>query len=258
MAMAFTIALAGKGGTGKTTLAALSIFLLREWRAGPILAVDADPNTNLNELLGLKVLRTVGELREETLERIADLPAGLPKEQYLELGLQECLVEDEGVDLLAMGHGEGPKCYCMVNHILRKYIEVLRGNYRYVVIDNEAGMEHLSRRTTQDVDALLIVAKADPISIRSAKRISELAEKLKLRVKERYLLINDLAGESELSPALEEELARVELPLLGRIPHDEDLFRIALAGRPLSALPPDSPAKRALARILPTIDRRLG
>ncbi|MGQ9602348.1 MAG: ATP-binding protein [Candidatus Bipolaricaulia bacterium] len=254
--MPFTIALAGKGGTGKTTLAALSILLLKEREAGPILAVDADPNANLNELLGLKVARTVGELREETLERIADLPAGLPKEQYLELGLQECLVEDEGVDLLVMGHGEGPKCYCMVNHILRKYIEVLRGNYRYVVIDNEAGMEHLSRRTTQDVDALLIVAKADPISIRSARRISELAERLKLRVKERYLLLNDVAG-SELTPPLEEELARLgaphDLPLLGQIPHDEGLFRIALEGRPLLALSPDSPAKRAMAQILNAI-----
>lgn len=246
--MPFTIAVAGKGGTGKTTVAALLIAPLLERKAGPVLAVDADPNANLNELLGLKVARTVGELREETLERIADLPAGLPKEQYLELGLQECLVEDEGLDLLVMGHSEGPKCYCMVNHILRKYIEVLRGNYRYVVIDNEAGMEHLSRRTTQDVDALLIVAKADPISIRSAKRISELAERLKLRVKERYLLMNDLTG--ELTPALEEELTRLELPLLGRIPHDEEVLQLALAAKPLSGLPPNSPARAALAQAL--------
>jgi CO dehydrogenase maturation factor len=249
--MPFTIAVAGKGGTGKTTLAALLIGLLKERGAGPVLAVDADPNANLNELLGLKVARTVGELREETLERIADLPPGLPKEQYLELGLQECLVEDEGVDLLVMGHGEGPKCYCMVNHILRKYIDVLRGNYRYVVIDNEAGMEHLSRRTTQDVDALLIVAKPEPISIRSAKRISELAEKLKLRVEARYLLVNDVPG--ELSLALEEELARTGLPLLGLVPHDEGLFRLALAGQPLEGLPADSPAKRAMAQILEAI-----
>ncbi|MCR4403916.1 MAG: AAA family ATPase [Candidatus Acetothermia bacterium] len=251
--MPFTIAVAGKGGTGKTTIAALLIELLRERGAGPILAVDADPNVNLHELLGLEVARTVGELREETLERIADLPAGLPKEQYLELGLQECLVEDEGVDLLVMGHGEGPKCYCMVNHILRKYIDVLRGNYKYVVIDNEAGMEHLSRRTTQDVDALIVVARADPISIRSARRISELAAALKLRIKGRYLLVNDLAG--ELPPALEAELAQTGLPLLGVVPHDEEVLRLALAGRPLSNLSAGSPAKRGLARSLEALTR---
>jgi len=258
--MPFTIAVAGKGGTGKTTIAALTIRLLLERGEGPILAVDADPNANLGELLNIEVNRTVGELREETLEQITDLPAGLPKEQYLELGLQECLVEDKGVDLLTMGHGEGPKCYCMVNHILRKYIDVLRRNYRYVVIDNEAGMEHLSRRTTQDVDVLLIVAKADPISIRSAGRISELAERLKLRVREQYLLLNDITEAEAKAKAGEGELSRLNLslssslsaglPLLGSLPHDESILELSRAGRPLADLPEDSPAKRTMARIL--------
>jgi CO dehydrogenase maturation factor len=246
--MPFTIAVAGKGGTGKTTIAALFVQLLREQDDGPILAVDADPNANLNELLGMEVGRTIGELREETLEGIADLPAGLPKEQYLELGLHECLVEDEGVDLLVMGHGEGPKCYCMVNHILRKYIDVLRGNYKYVVIDNEAGMEHLSRRTTQDVDALLIVANGNPISLKAVRRIARLADELRLRVRERYLLLNDVEG--ELPEALQGEIARLGLPLIGLIPHDEEVFRLALEGRPLGELPAASPAKRAIAEVL--------
>ncbi len=246
--MAFTIAVAGKGGTGKTTIAGLGIQGLRKLNDGLILAVDADPNANLNELLGVEVDQTIGELREGTLERIADLPPGLSKERYLEYGLHECLVEDRGVDLLAMGRGEGPKCYCMINHILRKYIEVLRGNYRYVVIDNEAGMEHLSRRTTQDVDALLIVAQANPISLRSAERISELVESLKLQVGKRYLLLNDLAG--DLPEALREEIDRLELPLLGWVPHDEELVKLALERRSLEELSAASPASRAMAEIL--------
>lgn len=246
--MPFTIAVAGKGGTGKTTIAGFLIQILQERRDGPILAIDADPNANLNELLGMEVGRTIGELREGTLEGIADLPPGLPKEQYLELGLHECLVEDEGLDLLAMGRGEGPKCYCMINHILRKYIDLLRGNYKYVVIDNEAGMEHLSRRTTQDVDALLIIAQGNPISIRSAERISELAERLKLRVTRRYLLLNNVDG--ELPEALREEIDRLGFPLLGRVPYDEEVNRFSLLRRPLRELPAESPAKCAMAEVL--------
>lgn len=249
--MPFTIAVAGKGGTGKTTIAALTIRLLLERGEGPILAVDADPNANLGELLNIEVNRTVGELREETLEQITDLPAGLPKEQYLELGLQECLVEDKGVDLLTMGHGEGPKCYCMVNHILRKYIDVLRRNYRYVVIDNEAGMEHLSRRTTQDVDVLLVVAEPFPVSLRSARRIAGIADALRLRVGRRYLVLNR-AGEG-LSPELREAVEGTGLPLIGSIPRDPRVEELSAAGRPLSELPPDSPARRAVAGILEAI-----
>lgn len=258
--MPFTIAVAGKGGTGKTTLAALIIQLLRERGEGPILAVDADPNANLNELLGMEVGQTIGDLREETLENIAELPPGLSKEHYLEYGLHECLVEGEGLDLLAMGHGEGPKCYCMVNHILRKYIEILRENYRWVVIDNEAGMEHLSRRTTQDVDALLIVANANPISLRSAGRIAELARKLKLRIAERYLVVNNLesdeSDELPLPTDLQEELNRLELPLLGVIPHDEALYQLALEGRPVSELEPGSKARKATERLLAELLQR--
>ena len=246
--MPFTIAVAGKGGTGKTTITALLVQGLRERGNGSILAVDADPNANLNELLGLEVGRTIGELREETLERIADLPAGLSKERHLEYGLHECLVEDEEVDLLVMGRGEGPKCYCMVNHILRRYIDVLRSNYKYVVIDNEAGMEHLSRRTTQDVDALLIVSDGNPIALRSAGRIAVLVDELKLRVKERYLLLNNV--EEGLPETLREEIARLGLPLLGQVPHDEGVLKLALAGRPLWELSVASPARRAIAEVL--------
>ncbi len=239
----FTIAVAGKGGTGKTTLAALMVLALRE--RGPVLAVDADPNCNLGEALGIPVERTIGALRDEILENLADLPSGVPKDQILELGLHECVAEDEGVDLLTMGHGEGPRCYCMVNHVLRRAIETLRGNYRYVVLDNEAGMEHLSRRTTQDVDALLVVAEPNPVSLRSAARIVGLAEALKLRVRGKYLVLNRAGEEALRGPARE-----VGIPLLGTVPYDPGVAELAAAGRPLRELPPDSPARRAVEGIL--------
>lgn len=245
--MPFTIAVAGKGGTGKTTIAGLLIRQLQE-RDGLILAIDADPNANLNELLGMEVDQTIGELREETLESIAELPPGISKERYLEYGLHECLMENRGVDLLAMGRGEGPKCYCMINHILRKYIEVLRSNYRYIVIDNEAGMEHLSRRTTQDMDALLTVAQGNPVSIRSAGRIGKLVQELKLRVGKSYLLLNHVDG--DLPAVLREEIDQLGLPLLGTIPYDEQVFQLALRGRPLSELSASSPANQAMGKVL--------
>lgn len=240
-----TIAVAGKGGTGKTTLAALIIDHLRG--EGPVLAVDADPNCNLGEALGLEVERTIGQLRDELLERIADLPPGVPKDQILEMGLHECLVEGDSVDLLTMGHGEGPRCYCMVNHVLRRAIETLRGNYRYVVLDNEAGMEHLSRRTTHDVDVLLVIAEPNPVSLRSAARIREIAEELKLRIGRKYLVLNRLRGDppDPAGPARE-----AGLPLLGTVPYDPALEGLSAAGRPLVELPPDSPARRAVEGIL--------
>lgn len=243
---AFTLAVAGKGGVGKTTVAALLVEALRP--RGPVLAVDADPNCNLGEALGLPVERTLGQLRDEVLERMGELPPGVPKDQILELGLHQCLVEDEGVDLLVMGHGEGPRCYCMVNHVLRRVMEALRQNYRYVVLDNEAGMEHLSRRTTQDVDVLLIVAEPRPVSLRAAARIRDLAEELKLRVGQKGLVLNRL--EEPLPPQVEGELGRLGLPLLGVIPEDPGVEGLWAQGRPLRELPPSSPARRAIQRLL--------
>lgn len=236
----FTLAVAGKGGTGKTTLAAL---LVEELRArGPVLAVDADPNCNLGEALGIKFSRTIGQMRDEVLERIAELPPGVSKDHFLELGLHECLVEDEGVDLLVMGHGEGPRCYCMVNHVLRRVVDALKQNYRYVVLDNEAGMEHLSRRTTQDVDVLLVVAEPTPVSLRSALRIKKLAEELKLRISQTFLVLNR---------AEEKDICRGgEIPVLGVIPWDREVEALWAAGRPLRELSPSSPVRLAVRACL--------
>ncbi len=235
----FTLAVAGKGGTGKTTLAALLVEELR--RRGPVLAVDADPNSNLGEALGIPVRRTIGQIRDELLERIAELPPGISKDQLLEMGLHECLVESDGVDLLVMGHGEGPRCYCMVNHVLRRCVEALRRNYRYVVLDNEAGMEHLSRRTTQDVDVLLIVAEPNPASLRAARRILRIAEELKLRVSKTFLVLNK-AGERPPG--------EVGIPVLGTIPYDAEVERIWAGGQPLRELSPSSPARLAVREMV--------
>ncbi|MFH1609858.1 MAG: AAA family ATPase [Candidatus Bipolaricaulota bacterium] len=247
MTGSLSVAVAGKGGTGKTTIAALLLLLMRERGDGPVLAVDADPNENLGGLLGLAVRQTIGELREDVLTKIAELPPGVSKDRHLEYGLHQCLVEGPGVDLLVMGRGEGPKCYCMVNHILRKYVEVLSKNYRYIVFDNEAGMEHLSRRTTQDMDVLLVAAREDPVSLRAAGRIAALARELGLRVGDRYLLLSDVQGEP--SPEAAEEVARL-LPTIGRVPHDDEVVRLARAGRPLGELSLGSPARTAMAGVL--------
>lgn len=246
--MAFTIAVAGKGGTGKTTLAGLIVARLLQEGEGPILAVDADPNTNLGELLGLKVETTVGGLQAETLKKIHDLPAGVPLDRYMEYELHQALVEGEGIDLLVMGRGEGAGCYCVVNHILRRYLDSIQGNYPYVILDNEAGMEHLSRRVPQGVDLLLIVSDANPVAIRSAARIDALADALELKIQKRYLVLNNLQG--NVPEQVSEEIARAGLEVLGEIPHDETIAALNLEGRPLSELHQASMALVATEKML--------
>ncbi len=246
--MPFTIAVAGKGGTGKTTVAGLVIQHLLHDEQGPILAVDADPNANLCDVLGLEVETTVGGLQAETLKQIHNLPAGVPLDRYMEYELHQALVEGEGVDLLVMGRGEGDGCYCAVNHILKRYLESIRGNYTHVAMDNEAGMEHLSRHVTQGVDLLLIVSDANPVAIRAAARIDALANELDLKIKERYLLLNNLRG--EVPERVQEEIAHSGLGVLGRIPHDEIIATLNLEGRPITELPPEAAALSAMESIL--------
>jgi len=146
------IALSGKGGVGKTTVAALLIRALKEKEEGAVFAVDADPNSCLADYLGFEYEETVGGIREDTLKNISNIPAGMTKERWLNYRMQQCLVESTGIDLLVMGRQEGPGCYCYVNNVLREYGDTMYRNYRYTVIDNEAGMEHLSRRTTRKMD----------------------------------------------------------------------------------------------------------
>lgn len=248
--MSFTIAVAGKGGVGKSTLAALMILKLVKNGKGAVLAVDADPNVNLNGLLGIEMHQTVGGLREETLKVIkkGDFPAGMSKSMYLKLGLEECLIENKGLDLLVMGRQEGPGCYCLVNSILREFLDSISRNYRYVIIDNEAGMEHLSRRTTRDVNMLFLVSDDNPVSLRSAGNISRMGKELDLSISKKYLILNNVRETIPLH--LEKEIEENDLTLLAKIPQDEFVSSLSKEGRSLKDLPENSPALRSVANLL--------
>jgi len=243
-----TIALSGKGGTGKTTLAALIIRWLGENVSKSILAVDADSNVNLNDVLGVKIKETIGAIREEMKSLSNELPGGMSKPQFLEYKIHSSLVETPNFDLVAMGRPEGPGCYCYANNLLREILSTLQSNYRYVVIDNEAGMEHLSRRTTQNIDFLLIVSDSTLRGIRAAGKISQLLEELKTRTKENRLILNRAQAPlpGPILRAIEEE----KLELSGIIPEDEELLLADQNGKPIWALDADSPASLAVQQLM--------
>jgi CO dehydrogenase maturation factor len=241
------IAIAGKGGTGKTTVSGLLIRHLQQSGRTPVLAVDADPDANLAGALGMAAEKTIGGAREDFFQSKGDIPAGIPKEAYLEVKLHETVVEGKNTDLLVMGRPEGAGCYCYINNSLRKYLEVLAKNYPYVIIDNEAGLEHLSRRTTQDVDVLLVVSDYSANGVRAAKRIAELSDELQLRVGARYLIIN--GAPEKLAPHFAEEVARAGVPVAGIVPVDELLPQYELEEKPLTLLPDSSPAVQSIREI---------
>ncbi|MDP2210882.1 MAG: AAA family ATPase [Candidatus Aquicultor sp.] len=252
--MSFTIAVAGKGGTGKTTLTSMIIGHLLRTGKTPVFAVDADANINLNEQLGVEVDSTIGGMREELKVKIGanEVPAGMTKDMYMEYLLQDTVVESSGFDLLVMGRPEGPGCYCAANNMLRRYIEILAKNYPYVVIDNEAGMEHLSRRTTQKIDLLLLVSEPSPIGIMTAARIRDLAKEMEVSVKQVGLIINRVNG--ELPASLAEEAENRGLEVLGTVPLDDSVFEHALNHIPAVKLPESSPAVQAIDNILGKLD----
>lgn len=247
--MAYTIALAGKGGTGKTTVAALIVRALREAGAKSVLAVDADPNACLHDPLGLVVERSVGEITEEMLALAeGSRPGGMDKESWLELHLNRYVVESTECDLLSMGRPEGSGCYCYANNLIRGCIDDLQRSYQYVVMDNEAGLEHLSRRTTRDVDLLLIVADPSVRGIRTAATLNALADELKIAVGARYLIVN--RGSEPLDPALVSAIEATGVPLLGVVPSDDGVTRADLDGSSLFGLGEDSPALSAVRRLI--------
>ncbi|BCB95622.1 carbon monoxide dehydrogenase [Dissulfurispira thermophila] len=249
--MGFTIAFAGKGGTGKTSIAGLTIKFLLTKRNGPVLAVDADSNACLNEALGVKIHTTIGKLREESLQAVrsgSDRPGGMSMEQLFDYQVQQSLIEAKGFDLMVMGRPEGPGCYCAANNIIRKYTDLLSDKYPYVVIDNEAGMEHLSRRTTHKVDLLIIVSDPTLKGIQTAKRINELVDELQLDVEKRVLLINRVVGHEG------EELKKIAegfgLNVAGLIPQDDMIFKFDLEGKPVFDLPEDAVSVRSVFNVL--------
>ncbi|RME19788.1 MAG: carbon monoxide dehydrogenase [Deltaproteobacteria bacterium] len=229
------IAVAGKGGTGKTTTAAMTVRYLIEQGKTPVFAVDADPNYTLGEALGIPVEQTIGMLREKFIGERAEIPPGMSKDAVLERQLHAAIHEAEGVDLLVMGRQEGPGCYCALNNVLRNFLEMVSSDYPYVVVDNEAGMEHLSRRNTRKIDVLLIVAEHSVKAARAAGRISQLAEELGLSIGKSYIVLNKVPGEP--SPEVREEIKSTGVELLVTLPEDEKLAEADAKGTPIAKLP---------------------
>jgi CO dehydrogenase maturation factor len=243
--MGFTIAVAGKGGTGKTSLCGLTIRYLTERKRGAVLAVDADANANLHDVLGVKVHATVGRLRETSLEAIkstAPRPGGMSMEQLFDYQIQQALVEANGFDLLVMGRPEGSGCYCAANNIIRKYMDKLADTYPFTVMDNEAGLEHLSRRTTQDTDLLLIISDSSVRGVMTAGRIGELVRELNLNVKRVVLIVNRVQEGTSEDKSLLQAIAQQNVEFAGFVPADDLIFEFDLNGRPLVQLPADSKA----------------
>jgi CO dehydrogenase maturation factor len=246
--LSFNIAVAGKGGTGKTSVATMVIRYLLKKGAGPILAIDADPNANLGDSLGLDIKQTVGSIIASFNEEKINIPSGMTKEAYLDVKMNEAIVEAEGIDLVTMGRGEGPECYCYPNVVLRKFADTLSGNYPYMVMDNEAGMEHLSRRTTQNIDELLLVSDHSVKGVRTLARIKELLDELKLVVKRQSVLINLVPD--GLDPVVANEMSRLGIEAAAIIPLDDEVYQYDIQLKPLLELPDSSKAVKAVDSLM--------
>ncbi|WP_353106417.1 AAA family ATPase [Acetoanaerobium noterae] len=254
--MGKTIAVAGKGGTGKTSLTGLLINYLATEKSGKVIAVDADANANLNEVLGEKIDITLGAIKEDVNRRERDgnsFPGGMTKAQYMKYRLSTAISEGDGYDLLVMGRSEGTGCYCYVNGILREQLDTISNSYDYLVIDNEAGMEHLSRGTSKSVDVLLLVSDCSRRSIQAVARIRDLALELRLNIGELYLIVNK-APDGQLNDGIMEEINKYNLNLLGVVPMDDNIYEYDSNGKPLVDLPIDSPSKKTFHEILSNLN----
>jgi len=236
--MTMSIAFSGKGGTGKTTLAGFLIKYLIKQNKTPMLAVDADSNYNLNEVLGIDVETTLGEVREQM--KHGDVPSGMTKDRFMATKLEEAVEETDNLDLVVMGQPEGQGCYCAANTLLSDFLGKLSTNYDYIVMDNEAGMEHISRLTTSNIDCLLIVADPSRRGLQAAQRINELSQSLNIGVKSIYLILNNV--KQEPSEQLLNIIRDSGLELLGYIYEDETIQEYDLEGKPTFDLPEDNPA----------------
>ena len=242
--MTVTIAVAGKGGTGKTTLAGLLTRDLYVNRFGKVLAIDADPSSNLHLVLGMALTKTVGDIREDARDQV---PAGMARQDWLDYAIRTAMEEGDDFDLLAMGRPEGRGCYCAANHLLRNIIDGICKTYDYVIMDNEAGMEHLSRRTTRDVDHLLLVSDASLRGLAAAESMLALSKELEISVRKTHLIVNRIVG--ELPAMWDDKINRMGVPLLAKIPYDAQLVEFDSNGRPLVELPTDAPISQAVAQI---------
>lgn len=248
--MTTTIAIAGKGGTGKTSIAALLIKMLSD--KGTVLAIDGDPSSNLHMALGLPLEETIGSIREGMLDRKAVAKTGMPKPDYLDMKVREALVESGGIDLLAMGRPEGPGCYCAANSWLRYSLDRLAGHYDYVVIDNEAGMEHISRQTTRDVDILLIVSDPSIRGVTAASRMKDLIAEMRSHVNRIGLVVNRVRG--GIPTQIKQAIDAAGLDIIAAIHEDPNIIDLEINGRPLIELPDSSPLRRGVAEMAARLD----
>ena len=252
-AMTHTIAVAGKGGVGKTTTCGMIIDRLIKEKKTPILVVDADANSNLNEVLGVEVDTTLGDIREEIahaeLAKENPIPPGMSKADYMEMKFSRALIEEDDYDMLVMGRTQGKGCYCFVNGLLKTQLDKYIGNYRYTVIDNEAGLEYIARGTLPHVDTLLLVSDCSRRGIQAVARIAEMVDELGLKPGKMGLIVNR-APNGVLNAGVREEIEKHGLTLFGVLPQDETVYEYDCEGKPSSQVPESAPVKQALAGIM--------
>ena len=255
--MAHVIAVAGKGGVGKTTLCGMLIQYLCEQKKGPILAVDADANSNLNEVLGVKVETTLGDVREEIAQaeiaKESPIPKGMSKADYAELRFEDALVEDDDFDLLVMGRTQGKGCYCFVNGLLQSQLAKYQNHYPYIVVDNEAGMEHISRGILPSMQTAILVSDCSRRGVQAVGRIARLIDECGMKPDTVGLIINRAPG-GKLNAGIQEEIENLGLHLLGVVPQDEDVYEYDCEGKPTTDLPEDNPVKKALREIVSNLN----
>lgn len=255
--MGHVIAVSGKGGVGKTTLCGLLIQYLCETGKRPVLAVDADANSNLNEVLGVETEVTLGELREEIeragMDSNCQIPASMTKQAYLEMRLADAVTEEDDYDLMVMGRSQGQGCYCFVNGLVQTQIQKLQSHYPYIVVDNEAGMEHISRGIIPKMDTAILVSDCSRRGVQAAGRIAKLMEELNFKPEKTGLIINR-APNGVLDQGTLEEVQKQNLNLLGVVPHDDMVYQFDCEGKPTVRLPKDSPVRMALKEIVEKLE----
>ena len=254
MATPHTIAVAGKGGVGKTTTCGMIIDYLCNAGKGPLLVVDADANSNLNEVLGVEVDTTLGTIREEMAqaELKGTIPAGMTKADYAEFKFNSALVEEDDFDMLVMGRTQGKGCYCFVNGVLKTQVDKYAKNYRYVVMDNEAGLEHVARGTLPHVDTMLLISDCSRRGVQAVARIAEMIEEMNLNPGQMGLIVNRAPG-GVLNAGILEEIEKHGLKLFGVLPHSDAVYRCDCDGKPSAHLPETEPVKTALKGIMQEI-----
>ena len=251
MATPHTIAVAGKGGVGKTTTCGMIIDYLCNKKQGPVLVVDADANANLNEVLGVEVETSLGEIREEMAqaELKGTLPAGMTKADYADFKFSSAIIEEDDFDMLVMGRTQGKGCYCYVNGVLKSQVDKYARNYSYIVMDNEAGLEHVARGTLPKVDTMLLISDCSRRGIQAAARVAEIVEEMELKPGTMGLIVNR-APQGKLDAGVLEEIEKHGLKLLGVLPQDEGVYRCDCDGEPSAKLPDSNPVKAAVKKTM--------